>query len=108
MYNPLSFALAVDALQNGGPGQPSPIDLNGTCSQGATTGLDALDVIETEASILIAAYTLVTFDQDVDTEPPLMSYATGGSNTTYSGSGNLFGGLPSKKKYRAKKSFLEQ
>lgn len=48
LYNPLSFALAVDALTNPGPGSLSRIDLASVCLQAVAPGLDAQDVVVTE------------------------------------------------------------
>jgi hypothetical protein len=48
LYNPLSFALAVDALTNPGPGSLSRIDLASVCSQPVAPGLTAQDVVLTE------------------------------------------------------------
>ncbi|EON61418.1 hypothetical protein W97_00633 [Coniosporium apollinis CBS 100218] len=43
LYNPVAFALAVDALINGGPGSTSQIDLTTLCGQVATEGLSLTD-----------------------------------------------------------------
>lgn len=48
LYNPLSFALAVDALTHPGPGSLSRINLASICSQSVTAGLTAQDVVLTE------------------------------------------------------------
>jgi hypothetical protein len=48
LYNPLSYALAVDALTNKGPGSLSRIDLPTVCSQQLAPGLTAQDIVLTE------------------------------------------------------------
>jgi len=48
LYNPLSFALAVDALTHSGPGLLSRINLASVCAQVAAPGLTAQDLILTE------------------------------------------------------------
>jgi hypothetical protein len=48
LYNPLTFALAVDALTHPGPGLPSRINLNTVCSEAVTPGITANDVVLTE------------------------------------------------------------
>jgi hypothetical protein len=52
LYNPLSFALAVDALTNPGPGSLSRINLPSVCSQPVAPGLSAQDVVLTEGKRL--------------------------------------------------------
>lgn len=75
LYNPLSFALAKDALTNGGPGQVSRLDLNTVCNEIISPGLNLEDVIITEESIVIAAVSIVLYPDKVTEEPPIMSYA---------------------------------
>jgi hypothetical protein len=48
LYNPLAFALAMDAIKNPGPGQPSRINLATVCQQTVSPGLTAQDVTLTE------------------------------------------------------------
>jgi hypothetical protein len=48
LYNPLAFALAVDALTHPGPGDLSRIDLATVCAQIVPPGLGVADVISTE------------------------------------------------------------
>jgi hypothetical protein len=48
LFNPLAFALAVDALTHPGPGQLSRINLASVCPQVATAGLTAQDLVLTE------------------------------------------------------------
>jgi hypothetical protein len=78
LANPLSFALAVDALQNPGPGSLSRINVAQVCSQPLAPGLGLTDLITTEASIVIAALSLITYVPKALVEPPIMSYALAG------------------------------
>lgn len=48
LYHPLAYALAVDALTNGGPGQLSRINVPGVCANVASPGLSLADVLATE------------------------------------------------------------
>jgi hypothetical protein len=50
LYNPLAFALAMDALQHGGPGVLSRIDVAEACSQIVAPGLDLNDFLSTEST----------------------------------------------------------
>jgi hypothetical protein len=74
--HPLSFALAKDALINGGPGQISRLDLPTVCSTYASPGLDVLEIGLTYESLFIAGISLFAYNPKVSVEPPIMSYAT--------------------------------
>ena len=89
LYNPLAFALAMDAVTNGGPGQVSCIDLQTVCGQALAPGLTAADKSATDATITEAAGNILTFagsGKTVTTEPTIKSYAqkdiTGGTKMT--------------------------
>jgi hypothetical protein len=89
LYNPLAFALAMDAVTNGGPGQVSCIDLQTVCGQALAPGLTAADKSATDATITEAAGNILTFagsGKTVTTEPAIKSYAqkdiTGGTKMT--------------------------
>ncbi|KAK5136543.1 hypothetical protein LTR08_002887 [Meristemomyces frigidus] len=75
LYNALGYALAVDALTNGGPGQLSRVDVKGLCAQVATAGLSLTDIEATEALIPIAALAILAYEPKVAVEPPIMAYA---------------------------------
>ncbi|KAK4617897.1 hypothetical protein CLAFUW4_11913 [Fulvia fulva] len=75
LYNALAYALAVDAIQNPGPGQLSRVDAKLACSQFAAPGLSLPDVLATEAKIPIAAAAIIAFLPKSATEPPIKAYA---------------------------------
>ncbi|KAF2087370.1 alpha/beta-hydrolase [Saccharata proteae CBS 121410] len=75
LYNPLAFALAKDALINGGPGQLSRVDTASECQKIVADGLDFDDLLLTEASIPIAAFGLLAYQPKVLTEPAIKPYA---------------------------------
>lgn len=75
LINPLSFALAKDALIHDGPGKISRLDLGTVCASSLAPGLGLEDLLITENSILIAGITLVTYLPKVKQEPAIMEYA---------------------------------
>ncbi|KAK5124607.1 hypothetical protein LTR85_001320 [Meristemomyces frigidus] len=77
LYNALGYALAVDAIQHGGPGQLSRVNATYQCAQFATPGLSLADIFATEALIPIAAFDILAFEPKVASEPPIMPYAQG-------------------------------
>ena len=75
LYNALAYALAVDAIQNPGPGQLSRVNATFQCSQFATPGLSLPDIFATEANIPIAAAAIIAFLPKSASEPPIKAYA---------------------------------
>lgn len=75
LFNPLTYALIVDALKNDGPGSTSRIDVKSVCSRYAAPGLDLDDVIATSGLIPIAAVLLLSYPDRRLTEPALRAYA---------------------------------
>lgn len=71
LYNALGYALAVDALSNDGPGEPSRLDLATVCSTYLSPGLDLADFLETENSILVAAVAILVYPNKTTQEPPI-------------------------------------
>jgi hypothetical protein len=51
LYNPIAYALAVDALTNPGPGQVSRLDLASICPNYVSPGLNVTDVVVTEGTV---------------------------------------------------------
>ena len=73
LYNPIAYALVVDALANKGPGQLSRINKNAICGNYLTEGLDLADFLLTENSILIAgAAILAHVPTSSNQEPAIM------------------------------------
>jgi hypothetical protein len=75
LVNALAYALTVDAIKNGGPGQLSRVDTNFQCNQLATPGLSLPDILATYALIPIAAFNILAFPEKSAGEPPIKSYA---------------------------------
>ncbi|CAO2649711.1 Nn.00g010030.m01.CDS01 [Neocucurbitaria sp. VM-36] len=75
LFNPLTYALIVDALTNDGPGNLSRIDISSVCKSYAAPGLDLDDVIATNGLIPVAGVLLLAYPQKTLTEPTLRSYA---------------------------------
>ena len=69
LYNPLGYALAVDALSNDGPGSTSRLDLTSVCSQYLSPGLTLADLLLTENSILIAVIATLIYPDKTTVEP---------------------------------------
>ncbi|KAF2395569.1 alpha/beta-hydrolase [Trichodelitschia bisporula] len=76
LYNGLAVALALDALQNAGPGQTSRLNLNTVCNQTAAPGLTLADIVSTENTIPIATIAIMLYPNKVIAEPALMAYAS--------------------------------
>ncbi len=77
LYNPLTYALIVDALTHPGTtGQVSRINRQSVCADLAAPGLDLDDVLATNGLTPVAALLLLSSPEKRTTEPPLKSYAT--------------------------------
>ncbi|KAI9924130.1 hypothetical protein ASPWEDRAFT_429172 [Aspergillus wentii DTO 134E9] len=77
LYNPLAWALAVDALKHDGPGNPSRLDLDKVCEQSVPEqfGLGLDQVLGTEGLLLVAVAEAFTYSSKSHGEPPIASYA---------------------------------
>jgi hypothetical protein len=75
LINALAYALAVDAIKNGGPGRLSRVDTSFQCNQFATPGLSLPEIFATYALIPIAAFNILAFPEKSAGEPPIKSYA---------------------------------
>lgn len=71
LYNPLGYALMVDALSHDGPGKADRLDLDAVCENYFTPGLDVTDFLLTENSILIAGVAILTYPNKVFDEPQI-------------------------------------
>lgn len=77
LFNPLTYALIVDALTHPGTtGQISRIDKTAVCANYAAPGLDLDDVLATTGLIAVAGVSLLASPQRRLTESPLKAYAT--------------------------------
>ena len=77
LFNPLTYALVVDALTHPGTtGQVSRIDRKSVCADYAAPGLDLDDVLATAGLIAVAGPGLLTYPHRMITELPLKGYAT--------------------------------
>lgn len=76
LFNPLTYALIVDALKNPGKtGNVNRINRQQVCAQYAAPGLDLDDVLATSGLIPVAGVLLLAYPQKMLTEPALKSYA---------------------------------
>ena len=71
LYNPVGYALAVDALKHNGPGRMSRLDLDSVCAGYLSPGLDVADFLLTENTILVAGLAIALYPNKVSTEPPI-------------------------------------
>ena len=71
LYNPLGYALAVDALTHDGPGRRSRSDLDTVCATYLTPGLDVTDFLLTENTVLVAGAAFLLYPNKVFDEPPI-------------------------------------
>jgi len=74
LYNPVAYALVVDALQNAGPGNFNRVKAQ--CGNIVASGLSLSDVIETEALIPLAVLNIFSYLPKSTSEPGIKSYAT--------------------------------
>ena len=75
LYNPIAYALAIDALTHAGPGMTSRINLAVQCQLLVTPGLTLLDVEGTESCVVNSAINGEVYEPKVTKEPPIMAYA---------------------------------
>lgn len=71
LYNPIGYALLVDALSHDGPGQVSRIDVNSICGQYISPGLNLSDLLLTENSILTAVVATLLYPDSTIQEPAI-------------------------------------
>lgn len=74
LYNPVAYALVVDALTHTGPGNFNRVEAS--CADIVAPGLSLGDVLETEALIPLAFYNILSYTPRALSEPALKSYAT--------------------------------
>jgi hypothetical protein len=76
LYNPLAWALAIDAILHDGPADLSRVNLAQVCQQVLAPALDLKDLFGTEGLLLIAVAELVLYKPHALGEPPIMDYAS--------------------------------
>ena len=76
LYNPIGYALAVDALAHDGPGKVSRLDLGTICPLYLSPGLDLADFLLTENTILVAGIATLLYPDKTTVEPPIKGKAT--------------------------------
>ena len=76
LYNPLAWALAIDAITHPGPGSLTRLDLKEVCGMTLAPELDLLDLLGTEGLLLIAAAELGTYGPQAAREPGIAGYAS--------------------------------
>lgn len=75
LYNALAYALATDALKNGGPGRVSSVDLPKVCSMVVAEGMSLNDLIAVESSFVVFITNFLTYMPRVFKEPAIKAYA---------------------------------
>jgi hypothetical protein len=75
LFNPLTAALALDALSHDGPASLGRIDLGSVCKKYIAPGLTVGDAAATAGQIVTAAVRLLAYQPRLTSEPTLMSYA---------------------------------
>lgn len=75
LYNSLAWALAVDALNNPGPGEPARLNLAQVCSEEIAPEENLEDVLGTEGLLLIAMEEIGKYQPKTSSEPPIAPYA---------------------------------
>lgn len=73
--NSLTVALAMDALQHGGPGLVSRIDLTSVCQNPIAAGLSFENFLMNEQAIVIAALGVLSLFEATVVEPAISAYA---------------------------------
>jgi hypothetical protein len=76
LYNPLAWALAIDAITHPGPGRLDRLDLKQVCGMALAPELDLFDLLGTEGLLLIAAAELVSYRPQAAREPCIAGYAS--------------------------------
>ncbi|KAK6821491.1 hypothetical protein RU639_007949 [Aspergillus parasiticus] len=75
LYNPLAWALTVDAFLHDGPSNITRIDTKKICEQVLSPYLELTDLLGTEALLLVALAKILTYSPKVFGEPDIAKYA---------------------------------
>lgn len=76
LYNPLAWALAIDAITHEGPADLSRLDLAQVCQRELPPALNLEDLLGTEGILLVAVAELLAYRPQPTSEPPIKAYAT--------------------------------
>lgn len=76
LYNPLAWALAIDAITHDGPADLARLDLDKVCQQILPPELELVDLLGTEGLLLVAAAELLVYLPHAFLEPPIKEYAS--------------------------------
>ncbi|KAL2059902.1 hypothetical protein VTL71DRAFT_10057 [Oculimacula yallundae] len=82
MSNPVAWALAEDAIKNGGPGRLDRIDMSRLSWKVVADGLTLADGAATEALLVSAGASILSYPWKVITEPKIPQYALAQMRTT--------------------------
>ncbi|KAJ5082089.1 lipase B [Penicillium argentinense] len=78
LYNPLAWALAVDAIVHAGPASIARVDRS-VCEQVLPPTLDLTDLFRTEGFLFIAVAELLAYEPHMTAEPAVAGYASASS-----------------------------
>ncbi|OOF93689.1 hypothetical protein ASPCADRAFT_132120 [Aspergillus carbonarius ITEM 5010] len=76
LYNPLAWALAIDALTHDGPGDPSRLDIGKVCQRLLPPQLSLDDMLGTEGLLLVSMSEVLRYNPKTFTEPDIIGYAS--------------------------------
>ncbi|GKZ31822.1 hypothetical protein AbraIFM66950_000712 [Aspergillus brasiliensis] len=75
LYNPLAWALTVDALTHDGPGKPSRVNVTTVCEQSIPPQLGLDDLLGTEGLLLVSLSETLRYRPKTFAEPDIIGYA---------------------------------
>jgi hypothetical protein len=75
LYNPLAWAVAIDAITHDGPADLARVDMENVCQQVLPQELGLSDLFGTEGLVLIAVAEALIYQPHVLREPPIKKYA---------------------------------
>lgn len=75
LYNPLAWALTIDALTHDGPGRPSRVNVTTVCQQSIPPQLGLDDLLGTEGLLLVSLSETLRYRPKTFAEPDILGYA---------------------------------
>ncbi|KAI2998501.1 hypothetical protein CBS147346_8162 [Aspergillus niger] len=75
LYNPLAWALTIDALSHDGPGRPSRVNVTTVCQQSIPPQLGLDDLLGTEGLLLVSLSETLRYRPKTFAEPDILGYA---------------------------------